>query len=109
MHLLFYGVSTVISFIMGRLLGRLSVQFALIIAYIAVVLLMFVAFYSALNVLISSASVVFPVEFSFIISALFPTNFAFCFSLVLSARILKASLVWAIRAKTLFVTAAMNT
>ncbi len=109
MHLLFRAIGWLIALFYEFKVARLGVNTAIIFAYIAVIISMTLTFFTALDFLISSLSYIIPTQFLELVGPYFPDNFQACFSVILSARILKMSLVWSLRLKTMWTETALRT
>lgn len=99
MHLLFAGVAQFISFFLGQKLLNIPFKIAILVAYLATIIALTAAFYLALSLAITGLQVVTPTQYFDLVSVFFPSNLHACFSVVISARILKMTLIWSIRFK----------
>ncbi len=97
MHWLFAGLAALITKFIYFKATKFGVNMFIIGVYAGVVFALFVAFYLALELLIAGLQVVIPEQFLGLVAIFFPSNFQVCFSAIVSIRILKMALIWALK------------
>lgn len=89
-------------------IGELAKRYAILLAYITTVASLTFAFYNALYILLFGLSVAIPSEFVTLVAFYFPSNTQLCISVVVSARLLRLSLLWTLRLRTMYAESAMT-
>jgi len=109
MHLLFVAIGDMIARFFIQKAARWGVNLAIIFAYAASIVTLSILFFNAIDVLLYSVSFIIPSEYLELVSVFFPSNLHVCFSIVISARILKMSLVWSLRMRQVAVDVSTRT
>lgn len=92
----FLFIKDIVSWFVKKTIS-LGVKYPILLAYIASVFALSSIFYVAIDALLLSLRLVFPTEYLQLVASFIPQNSKFCFSVVLSCRLILLSFHWSLK------------